>query len=186
MNHEISNRWHISLFQEFGARFDKSPCAIFSGCILQTKLLPNTRFLINKGIAILILGRIFRDHPLSLDIHPNLIGTEIHYRQMHIVMVGKTTNKEIRPKRYKPIGLAGKAAYQMLVVTPQVASCRQQHNILEEGLPVGQQQRLPEATTIRYRIKQGQIERQRGHEAHHQQGQPCGITPIHTQKQSNA
>ena len=62
-----------------------------------------------------------------------------------------------------------------------VNSGGQKYDILIEGLPITDHQGIPEATAIRYGIENRQIQRQRRHERHHQQGQEGRIPPVHPQ-----
>ena len=100
---------------------------------------------------------------------------------MIVIIISETDTEQVSIQSDKPICPESKALEQALVINKRNNSGKREYDILKERFPIGDHQRIPKTTAIRYGIEDRQIQRQRRHERHHQQGQEGRIPPVHPQ-----
>ena len=105
------------------------------------------------------------------DIDPDLIGQEIHERQVNVTVIAEVhRQKEERAgkhdlQRFEGENLVGP------VTPPHHEGHRQQHDVLDESLPRGKFQRLAEAPAVLDGDERGAQQRQQREENHRQHGE---------------
>ncbi len=154
---ERGHRRFVSLFQEFGLRLHESPGTVILRVVFQREFFLDTVFLINKGVTIFVFRCSVGNSHQRWDIRPDLIRTEIYDRQMVIVPIGEPDTGEVRKQGNKPIHFKGKALKHLSGIHKHHNRRCGQYQVLEEGLPVGDNDRITETATIGNRIEQGQI-----------------------------
>ena len=77
---------------------------------------------------------------------------------MIVIIISETDTEQVSIQSDKPICPESKALEQALVINKRNNSGKREYDILKERFPIGDHQRIPKTTAIRYGIEKGQIQ----------------------------
>ena len=185
VNIESGNRRLIALLDQFRLRIHKCPATIVCRIVFKRKLFLHAVFFIHERVLVFILRSPFGHFHQLRYIRTDLIRTEIDYRQMIVIIISETDTEQVSIQSDKPICPESKTLEQTLIVNKRNNSGKRKYDILKERLPIGDHQRIPKTTAIRYGIEKGQIQSQRRHKRHKYQDKKRDIPPVHSQQHTD-
>ena len=161
---EVMNRCFVAFLDQHGFLIHEMPCGVTLGVVIQRELLLYAVFGVDKGRLIDIGFGILGNLHEGRDVISDFIRTEVHDGQMVVRIFHQSEACEESDEGNAQFGLPNKSLWDRFAADKQNNHERQQDDILPEGLPIGKNQRVSEAATVRDRIRECYPEGERGHD----------------------